>query len=73
MGLRACLTCEAMISTNAKRCPQCGEPSPHVPEGQKRVFLAVFLVFFVLIAGFIAYRMHEAEAEHQQRLKDFQR
>lgn len=73
MGLRPCLTCEAMISTNAKRCPQCGEPSPHVPEGQKRVIFAVFLVFFVLFAGFIVYRINAAEQEHQERLKSFPR
>jgi hypothetical protein len=73
MGLRACLTCSAMISTNAKRCPQCGEPSPHLPEGQKRVMLIVALVVFVLFAGFIAYRMHDVEQEHQRRINDFPR
>ena len=52
------MTCGEMISTNAKRCPQCGEPAPHVPEGPKRVLLVVFLIIFVLNAGYIAYRMN---------------
>ena len=65
------MTCSAMVSTNAKKCPQCGEPAPHVPEGQKRLIFAIFLVVFVLFAGFIAYRAHEAELEHQRRWNEF--
>jgi hypothetical protein len=73
MGLRACLTCSAMISTNAKRCPQCGEPSPHVPEGHKRVIFAVFLVIFAVVAISVVYRMHESTQEQEQRWQNFPR
>jgi hypothetical protein len=73
MGLKACLTCSAMISTNARKCPQCGEPSPHVSEGHKRVVFGVFLVVFVFVAGFIAYQSHEARQEHERRWNQFPR
>jgi hypothetical protein len=35
--------------------------------------LIVALVVFVLFAGFIAYRMHDVEQEHQRRINDFPR
>jgi len=49
--------CHAMISPNTRRCPQCGEPSPHATNTQKLIGLGIVLV---MAAGWFAWIQHVA-------------
>lgn len=66
MGLRPCLTCEAMISTNARRCPQCGEPSPHTSTQTKRIVLVVGVIIMLVWIGFILNRVDQGDREMRE-------
>jgi len=49
--LTKCRTCEKDISPNAKRCPHCGEQSPHSLSSYLKKFL-IFMTFIILVALF---------------------
>ena len=69
MALRPCLTCQAMISTAARRCPQCGEPHPHATNQQKLIGIGIVLVLALLMFGFIAFK----SAQGEQEMREFRR
>ena len=66
MGLRPCLTCNAPISTWAKRCPQCGEPHPHATSREKTIALVVMLVLVLATFAYMADKQLESDREFRQ-------
>jgi len=69
MALQPCLTCEAVISTSARRCPQCGEPQPHATNRQKMIGLGVVIVVIIAMSAFAAHR----SAERDREVRDLRR
>ncbi len=67
MARQPCLTCEAVISTSARRCPQCGEPQPRATNQQKMIGLGVVIMVMIEMFAFAAHR----SAERDQEMRDF--
>lgn len=70
MALQPCLTCEAVISTSARRCPQCGEPQPHATNRQKMIGLGVVIVVIIAMFAF-AHRSAERDREMRDLWRGF--
>lgn len=67
MSLQPCLTCEAMISSRARRCPQCGEPQPHATSQQKLIGLGVVILIVIGVFTLMAYK----SVQYDQEMRDF--
>lgn len=59
MALTPCRDCGAMVSDDARRCPQCGRTTDQASMRTARVVvLLVMLVGAILFAAFIWYGMN---------------
>lgn len=66
MALSPCLTCHAMISTWAKRCPQCGEPQPHMTRRQSVIVVVLIVLFAAAWFAFIEYKAEQGREEMRE-------
>ncbi len=56
MTMKPCKTCGNMVSTNASKCPHCGERNPTVPpfsEMSTGGKIGMSIIYIILAIGFI--------------------
>jgi hypothetical protein len=61
MKVSNCRKCRQRVSVHFDVCPHCGSRVPILPANDLLKFLAVVILFAVLIGGFVALINHETD------------